>query len=218
MSLNDIGKDIWSIISSYLCLMDFKSLRLTNKDIQSKLQERYFSTCIFYIHKIPSFENICKIKKIIITGYREYERVNQSKASFTHLFLGLDFNCPIEVPFGVTHLDLGYLFNRPIVVPPSVVHLDMGTRFNQIIVIPPSMIYLAMSDYFDSPINIPLGVRYLYMGYWFNQPIILPPSVTHLMFGRNFSQSVTLPPNLQYFKGPERWEKIIPTNIKADYF
>lgn len=218
MSLNDIGKDIWSIISSYLYLVDFKSLRLTNKDIENKLRERYFSTCFFCIHRIPSFENICKIRKIVISGFKEYERVKQSNGCFTHFYLGLDFNCPIEIPLGVTHLDLGYLFNRHIVVPPTVVHIDMGSKFNQPIVIPPSVIYLVMSEYFNRPINIPLGVRHVRLGFCFNQPIVFPPSVTHLWLGQCFSQSIILPPNLQHFKGPERWKKIIPTNIKAEYF
>lgn len=218
MSLNDIGKDIWSIISSYLPLIDFKSLRLTNKEIENKVRKHFFSTFVFHMYRIPLFENISEIRKILITRLEHRERVKHSKAHITHLDLGSTFNYSIDVPLGVTHLDLGYSFNLPIVVPPTVVHLNMGFKFNQPIVIPPSVISLLMSYHFDEPITIPMGIRHLYFGVWFNQPIVLPPSVTHLLVGQSFTQSITLPPNLQYFCGPYRWETIIPTNIKADYF
>lgn len=216
--IHRLGKDVWSVILKHLILKDIEPLRLSNKDIETKIRVYFFSNYAFYIARIPDSCNLpVVIKNVRVHDVKSYQRLMNSNLfithfaiashfdgsivipeSVTHFRTGWTFNLPIDIPQNVTHLTLGEMFNQHIVLPPSVIYFETGFNFNQPVVLPPNVLHFEMGSAFNQPIVIPPSVKYLELGFDFNQPIIIPPNVIHFEMGKHFNQPIVIPPSVIY--------------------
>lgn len=186
--LESMGKDVLSIILRYLRLIHVKKLRLTNKHIEERTRDYYFNNSVCHISMIP-FDRCIPLYVRRISIRTLCDYERAHRSNICFTYLRT---------FGVWEQQIP-MINTPFEVPSSVIRFDMGTWFNQ-------------------PIILPSNLKYFIMSLYFNHPITLPSSLTHLEMGSSFNHPIEFPPNLEYFRGPKRWEGLLPKNIKETIF
>jgi FNIP Repeat len=199
LGIECLGKDVWSLVLKHLSLGYVRALRQTNKHIEEKTREYFFSTYIFYLGRMRNDNIPSMIRGVHTHLISDYKRIEESNLKITYLRLSWLFNCSITIPPNVTHFRTGHSFNHPIVFPSGLINFEMGWCFNQ-------------------PIELPPNVKDIEMGHDFNQPIVLPPGLTHLTVGMSFDQDINIPSSVIRFHGPWRWKPMIQKHIEATYF
>jgi len=197
LGIECLGKDVWSLILKHLSLGYVRALRQTNKHIEGKTREYFFSNYVFYLGRMRNDNIPSMIREVHTHLISDYKRIEESNLKITYLRLSWLFNCSITIPPNVTHFRVGHSFNHPIALPSGLINFEMGWSFNQPIVLPPGLTHLRMGNDFNQPTELPSGLTYLRMGYDFNQPTVFPSSLVYLDLGYHFNQPIVIPPNVK---------------------
>lgn len=113
------------------------------------------------------------------------------------VYLGNNFNKPIQLSKKLLKLVLGNLFNQHIVIPKNLITLEFGDKFNSSIELTKSIKTIVFRTMFNQIIKISKNIRSLEFGQWFNQPIKSSKTLLILKIGAYCHCQISLPKKLK---------------------
>jgi len=203
LSIDDLPRDVWSIITSFLNLEDLRNLSLTKKtiyrNIRIALVNRYRWKIVDREWYTRNYEWTQYIRIVLVEDpylLRETDLFTDIKLDETYnssintvqwplqlqkLHLGRDFNQLLDlsrIP-NLRNLHLGMVFNQPFDLAgiPNLQKLHLGVLFNRPLDLfrVPNLQELDLGVHFNQPLDLSQvpNLQKLHLGYEFNQPLDL---------------------------------------------